>query len=413
VRYVRVVGRGLLALLTVAVLTAVQAATVLGVLAVGGASDVAVWSSFVVIAVLCVGLAATLEALRRRRGSADSVQAPSVRSRSWWRALLMPCALWVATSLLSLTTFLRLDVAPMASPERDGGSAPTIDVRTTGTPEASENPIVVVHGGPGVPLSPFEEAAVEQLGRDLTVVVYDQAGTGRSDPLAHPRDHTLRHAVEELAHVAAATGADQVDLLGYSWGASVATAFAVEHPDRVGRLALISPGAIPWRGRAADPVGPQDRLEPLQRVGAYLLALSPRNFFVYALTAIDPEVTRWFASDDELDARFLGLYESTAAGLHCEASQIQPPPHHLGYFASQIPQLHPDLSGITEAEAEASAGDIPMLVVRGECDYIPKAVAEEYVDVFGAEHVPIAGAGHALLEDRRDRVLEKLAEFFR
>jgi pimeloyl-ACP methyl ester carboxylesterase len=139
------------------------------------------------------------------------------------------------------------------------GPAPTIDIRTTGAPEASVNPLVVVHGGPGAPLSPTEEAALEQLGGDRAVVVYDQASTGRSGPLAGPRDHTFSHTVEELAQVIAATGADQVDLLGYSWGASVATAFAVGHPDRVGRLALISPGAIPWHGKTADPVGPPDR----------------------------------------------------------------------------------------------------------------------------------------------------------
>ena len=46
-RYLRMVGRVLLALLTVAVFAVVQAATVLGVLAMGGAPDVAVWSSFV------------------------------------------------------------------------------------------------------------------------------------------------------------------------------------------------------------------------------------------------------------------------------------------------------------------------------------------------------------------------------
>ena len=57
-----------------------------------------------------------------------------------------------------------------------------------------------------------------------------------------------------------------------------------------------------------------------------------------------------------------------------------------------------DLTGLTEADA--ATADLRMLVLRGACDYIPEAVADEYVAEFGAELVPVPGAGHALLEDQ-------------
>ncbi|MBM7505950.1 alpha/beta fold hydrolase [Agromyces aurantiacus] len=430
-RYVRAVGRVALVVLVVVLLSAAQEAVLLGLIALGAAPGATVWISFAVVALLCLALAAVRGAVRARRAARAGGPHPSrgfgglsttdqpasspvptrVPASASRRRKVLPVAggLWVAASLLSLVTFLRLDLAPMGSAGPGAAAAPRVDVRTTGDAASSAPPLIVVHGGPGVPLSDIEESAVEELGRDRAVVVYDQAGTGRSDPLADPLEHTLAHAVDELARVVDATGAERVDLLGYSWGASVATVFAVEHPERVERMALISPGAIPWRGVPAEPVGPQDRLDAADQAGTYLRALSPRNLFVYALTAVDPRATRWFASDAELDERFLGLYESTAAGLHCDASQIRPPPEHLGYFASQVPQLHADLSGVTEAEA--SSVDLPMLVVRGACDYIPARFAEEYVDVFDAELVPIDGAGHALLEDRRDAVLAELARF--
>lgn len=405
-RYVRFIGRLVLVAAAIGVVFLVQGVVVVGVIAAGGAPALAVWVSFAVVAAVCAGMAWATAARLRRRAD-ESVPPPS---RAWPRAALFGVALFVTTSLLALTTFLRLDAAPMRSPETDAHpAAPTIDIRRSGAPASSTNPLVVVHGGPGVPLSASEESAIERVGRDRTVVVYDQAGVGRSGGLHDPHGYTLRHAVDELAGVVAATGADQVDLFGYSWGASVATAFAVEHPELVGRMAFISPGVIPWRGSAGEPVGPQARLEPIELASTYLLALSPRNLFVYALTAVDPDATRWFASDGELDARAHELYETTVAGLHCDASQIDPPPRHVGFFALQVPQLHPDLNGITRADA--AAADIPILVLRGECDYIPDHVALEYVEVFGATLVRISGSGHALLEDRPERVLEELAEF--
>jgi pimeloyl-ACP methyl ester carboxylesterase len=267
-----------------------------------------------------------------------------------------------------------------------------------------------VHGGPGVPLTELEEATIGAISEDRLVVVYDQAGTGRSDRLANPTAYTFRRAVTELKDVVTSTGAVKVDIFGYSWGASVATAFAVEHPEQVRRLALISPGTIPWRGTRPFAGGPQSRLDPLQQVATYFRALSPRNLFLYGLMATDPTAVRRFATEDELDRRFHELYESTGAGLHCTPDQIGPPPEHVGSLANQIPQIRPDGTGITPAQVEA-AGPIPMLVFRGECDYLPARVAEEYVEVFDATLVDVAGAGHALLEDRPEHVLHALNEF--
>lgn len=404
-RYVRLAGRALLLALAVGSLAALQGAALVGILALGGSPLLATCVSFVVIAAVCAGLDLARWGLRRRRSSADRTgrHTPYPRKR-----LLFVALLWGATSVLTLVTFLRLDAAPMAT-ATDGGDGAAVAIRETGVSASSRNPVVVVHGGPGVPLTPYEEATVERLASDRTVVVYDQAGTGQSQPLADATDYTLRHAVDELADVVASIPADQVDIVGYSWGASIATVYAIENPDRVGQLAFLSPGAIPWRGQSRLDVGPQSRLEMFPLIGTYLLALSPRNLFLYAVTAADPAATRWFAGDSELDSRFGSLYGASAAGLHCDDKQARYSPMHVGFLASQVPQLHPDLDGITKQRAEDARFD--MLVLRGDCDYIPDAFAQEYVDVFGATLVRIPGSGHALLQDRPDRTLEEVESF--
>ena len=82
-------------------------------------------------------------------------------------------------------------------------------------------PIVLLHGGPGVPsdyLEPLEALARE--GRD--VIRYDQLGCGRSD---HPDDPTLLRVdrfVEELAQVRDDLGLERFHLYGQSWGGMLA-----------------------------------------------------------------------------------------------------------------------------------------------------------------------------------------------
>jgi pimeloyl-ACP methyl ester carboxylesterase len=391
--------------------SSLQAASVVALIGANAAPLTALWVSFLLTAAVCALIFGVRLLWRTRR----SRTTPSRTDAGVFGMLRAAGVLWLCASLVSMVSFLRPDDLAPAVPEASaaGREAPSIDIRRAGTLTPGEDPIVAVHGGPGVPWTPLEERALRSLASNRLVVIFDQAGTGRSDRLRHPSGYDFAAAVHELAEVVDSTGAERVDLIALSWGASVATAFAVQHPERVSDLALLSPGAIPWRGEVPPPQGPQARLTPLQRVQTYLLALEPRNLFVYTLTAVDPDAAHWFAGDHEMDRRFGELYDRTAAGLHCDEQQMEPPPAGLGYYANQVPQLHPDRFGITRGEAARAAGMLRVLVVRGECDYIAPEFAEEYIDVFDARLVRMAGAGHALLEDRRDRTLAELEAFLR
>jgi proline iminopeptidase len=51
------------------------------------------------------------------------------------------------------------------------------------------NPIVFIHGGPGVRQAPFDQAIYGSLSKEgFRVFLYDQAGSGLSDFLPHVRD---------------------------------------------------------------------------------------------------------------------------------------------------------------------------------------------------------------------------------
>ena len=88
---------------------------------------------------------------------------------------------------------------------------------------AKGNPVLTLHGGPGVPHDYLEP--LEDLSNDRPIVFYDQLGCGNSDK---PNDNslwTVERFVEELAILREHLELDKVHLLGHSWG----TALAVEY----------------------------------------------------------------------------------------------------------------------------------------------------------------------------------------
>src|SRR5216110_1140362 len=106
-------------------------------------------------------------------------------------------------------------------------------------------PVVVLHGGPGAHhdyLLPQYDHLTEG-GRAL--IYYDQRGGGRS-PV--PRDVPVgwTEHVGDLEMLREGWGLSQLTIAGYSWGGLLALLYALEHTDRVARLALISP-APAWR----------------------------------------------------------------------------------------------------------------------------------------------------------------------
>lgn len=84
----------------------------------------------------------------------------------------------------------------------------------------------------------------EWLSRDFRVVRYDVRGMGETPvPTAAYSNHgDLEDLLDEL-------GETEVDLIGISGGAQIAMDFAVESPDRVRRLVLVSPVVVGNRPR--------------------------------------------------------------------------------------------------------------------------------------------------------------------
>jgi pimeloyl-ACP methyl ester carboxylesterase len=90
--------------------------------------------------------------------------------------------------------------------------------------------------------------ALQRAGHD--VLAYDARGHGASDPAPSPEAYTYADLAEDLLSTMDEAGFDRAVLAGASMGAHTAVRVALEHPDRVAGLVLVTPAYDPesWPG---------------------------------------------------------------------------------------------------------------------------------------------------------------------
>jgi len=104
----------------------------------------------------------------------------------------------------------------------------------SGTPKGE--PAMVLHGGPGAGASPRMRRLFDP--RRWLVVQHDQRGSGKSTPHAELRENTTADLVEDVERLREHLGIERMVVVGGSWGATLAIAYAERHPDRVTALVL-------------------------------------------------------------------------------------------------------------------------------------------------------------------------------
>src|ERR1051325_2837116 len=77
-------------------------------------------------------------------------------------------------------------------------------------------PAVFLHGGPGAGSTPQHRRFFDP--RAYRIVVYDQRGAGRSQPLGELRDNTTPHLIEDMEALRRHLGIERWLVFGGSWG---------------------------------------------------------------------------------------------------------------------------------------------------------------------------------------------------
>jgi proline iminopeptidase len=276
---------------------------------------------------------------------------------------------------------------------------------------ARPDPVVFLHGGPGIADLAGDAAYFGQLTADrFNVYVYDQLGVGGSSRLPNPAGYSIGRDVRDLEQIRHLIGADKMILIGHSYGGLLAAHYLAAHPAHVAKLVLSSPDALNPADTSHNRV--TARLSTGQRLRLYAALALPRALLAYALMQVNPAAAHHYLPDAEADAYNDRVYQLTESALHCpSAHHALPPLHRTGFYRLQYPQsrtapppadLRPRLAGLPT----------PTLILKGSCDYLSWQSALDYRRALpNATLVYLPGAGHNLYQDRPADVLATIRAF--
>ena len=254
-------------------------------------------------------------------------------------------------------------------------------VRLSGEQRGEGVPVVLLHGLTATRrYVVMGSRSLERTGH--RVLAYDARGHGRSAPATDPAAYGYEHLSGDLGAVLDATGVRRAVLAGASMGAHTALRFALEEPQRVAALVLITPSFDPAAQRDPADLARWDTLAEGLRQGGV-------EGFVraYDLAAV-PD--RWRETVAKVLRQRLAAHEHP--GAVADALQAVPrsrPFESLQQLAAiEVPTL-------VVASRDAADPGHPLAVGELYARTIPSARLE--VEEPGPpEHSPIAWQGGAL-----------------
>lgn len=282
-------------------------------------------------------------------------------------------------------------------------------------------PAVYLHGGPGGGCQPSQRRLFDPA--RYRAVLFDQRGAGRSRPRRCLEANTTPHLIADLERIRERLGIERWLVVGGSWGALLALAYAEAHPERVTGLVLraVLLGAreeIAWAfgegprtfrpdlWRAfADLLPEAERAEPIPAYGARLEHHDP--------AVHGPAAHAWLAFEQSLSILRPGN-AALPASLDAAAAtseRLPDSPFVEWHYIKNDFFLRP---GQILGEARRLAG-IPGVVIQGRYDLLcPPATAQALADRWpDAELKIVEGSGHSLSEPEVAKAVLKAVETFK
>ena len=260
----------------------------------------------------------------------------------------------------------------------------------------SGEPIVVVHGGPGLDHA-YLQPGLDALATRSTLIYYDQRGTGRSVAALDSSAINLDAFVGDIEALREALGYERITVLTHSFGSYLGLEYAARYPERLRALILMNP------------------VEPGSRYAAV-------------------RETRQAAArmvEDSADLALLTAGEGFAARDPATLSQV-----YRVLFRqtlrdrTRISELDLDLANATAKNGPdvaellgASMGqpdwwdrlgeiEVPTLILAGRYDPLPLVVSREMAAALPLGRLVVLESGHFPYLEDPDGVLSAISSFF-
>ncbi|MBR1144338.1 prolyl aminopeptidase [Bradyrhizobium sp. AUGA SZCCT0431] len=302
--------------------------------------------------------------------------------------------------------------APLTSEQLDVGNGHDIYVESVG--RIGGIPSVYLHGGPGSGCQPDHRRLFDP--ERFHAVLFDQRGAGRSRPKGRRDDNTLPHLIADMEKIREKFGFERWMIVGGSWGATLALAYAQAYPDRVTGIVLratflgtrkeiengfleVLPRFFPaLHADFLDVLPPAERMQPID---AYFRRILDPDTAVHG-----PAARAWGETE-----RILSEHAPGRARLDpVNSSRALPatPFMEAHYFANDCFMRPNQL-----IEEVGRLADIPGIIVQGRYDLLcPPATSHALAAVWREAEVRLVeGAGHTLYDPGvRDAVMKAVAD---
>ncbi|MEO0468435.1 MAG: alpha/beta fold hydrolase [Bacteroidota bacterium] len=137
---------------------------------------------------------------------------------------------------LTLTACLQKNLPPAPS----SGMLPINGTRLYYEVIGEGEPVVVLHGGPGMNyayLMPY----FETLADEHQMVLFDRRACGRSEAIVDSGSIRMDTLVADIEALRIALGLERIHLMGHSWGGLLAMWYAKTYPDHLQSMILLNP----------------------------------------------------------------------------------------------------------------------------------------------------------------------------
>lgn len=304
--------------------------------------------------------------------------------------------------------------APLTSEMLDVGDGHEIYVESVGCSDGI--PAIYLHGGPGSGCQPDHRRLFDP--ERFRAVLFDQRGCGRSRPKGSRTHNTTAHLIADMERIREKFGLERWMVVGGSWGATLALAYAEAHPERVSGIALRATflgtraeveAAFTARLPQFYPalyedflnvLTPEERERPVEAYYRRILDADPAVHGPAARAWHDTErvLSEHKPAKTRLDLASLNVWRTLPATPFMEAH----------YFIND--------SFMSENQLLRNAGrlaGIRGIIVQGRYDLLcPPATAQALAKVWpGSELRIVEEAGHSLYDGGvRDAVMKSIAD---
>lgn len=259
--------------------------------------------------------------------------------------------------------------------------------RTAGRQDAPT--LVFLHGGPGYNTYTFERSAGVLLEQRFRLVYVDQRGAGRSGFDGDANQYGMNPTAGDIDALLQDLQIERTVLIGHSFGAVVAAAYAHRYPQRVAGVVFVDGApnvgsALSYQVERIDTIA--DRVFPDNATAVHEIARAPETPFtklgaLYGLLGrLAVQRNLHFATSEAQDS--MEQMDAESGFLACTSA------HTVGAFVEEgyLSEARPDVAVRLSS---------PSLLIAGRQSHvIGPSVIEQAAATWGSELVWVENAGH-------------------